>query len=1205
MAVKASAQITLTYVVDVKAVYRYYLLQSANLSAPSKPVDNTYPPATGSWDDVEPAYNNGSTEKLYFVDCTVFNDNTCKYSDVSLSSSYEAAKLAYNKAANAEQTAQNILTNTIYGVDVMYAQNTSNTTAPTSGWSTTAPAWASGKYMWQKTVITYGDGSTDESKPTCITGATGATGSTGGTGAAGKGVSSIVEQYYQSTSSTSLSGGSWSTTYPGWVDGKYIWTRSVISYTSGDPTTTTAVCVTGGKGATGSQGPKGDTGGTGPQGPQGVAGSSIWTTTTAPTTPNYTFTISNLTGGNGTAIKVGDVIKYSYYMYTVSSVSSTTVLASTRVSIRGSTGTGAKWYAGTAITGTSTTATVFSGSGISSAVVGDMYLNTSTSNTYRCTTAGAASAAKWVYVSNIKGAMGDAAIWYEGTAITGTSTTANIYSSSEVSSAKVGDMYLNTDTSNVYRCTTAGNASTAKWVYVSNIGGNPGDPGADGQTLYATSNSSITTAAKVATLSTGTLILKAGVSVNVKFTYANSAVNPTLNVSDTGAKAIYTNGSRYAYWSAGQTVLFTYDGTNWQVASTPVYANTVTVGNSSSNNVYIDSNSVDIRSNTRVLASFGERTVIGNTETKGILLENDGGISFWKDGVVTTSFKDDAIYLGQNNSDDDYVTHTSIYFGDMAVMRSSETIFSDGSTYASTEIRSENAHLRLDSDDISIQAKDSDGSLSAYISATTWQYGYPDDPRHAVVYFKAEDNVNADRLGKQSISLSPNRFIWLLKDNVDNFELNSEYYNQNLQLSVSNMTNSHWGGVLLATDMFHIHVEDATKESWYYFLPDALQLPNTAALKWASKNGKNPYFGYATDQVDGTYVWSLTGTNYASGLAIGGGSGNLLWKGEAVSTASHTHSYLPLSGGNITGHVYLTGAQASSSTGNTTQLVFGTSSNNHVAITSNNNAIVINPTTSTTTGQIVLYLDKASSFPKGITGNCSSATKATQDGSGNVITSTYRKLTDTVPVTNGGTGGTTAAAARANLATWMYDVVSSASSSGTYPGLARPDGTTTGYVRTPQSGLLPYQNGGHGTVGTSSWPFNNGYFNNLYKGGKAVATVTWTSYTITPHSNVSASADTTWTCKYNASLGIVYVDGYVEYTPTAAVDAGTSIEIGTMPSALYPADTVALSCAAPSTNARRWMGSIGSSAGAIVVRSSSSLAKGTTYGLHVNAMYVI
>lgn len=76
----------------------------------------------------------------------------------------------------------------------------------------------------------------------------------------------------------------------------------------------------------------------------------------------------------------------------------------------GATGTagtrGSQWFSGTGVTGTSTTATVFSGSGVSSALVGDWYLNTSTGYTYYCSTAGAASAAKWVYKGSIKGATG-------------------------------------------------------------------------------------------------------------------------------------------------------------------------------------------------------------------------------------------------------------------------------------------------------------------------------------------------------------------------------------------------------------------------------------------------------------------------------------------------------------------------------------------------------------------------------------------------------------------------------------------------------------------------------------------------------------------------------------------------------------------------------------------------------------------------------
>lgn len=70
---------------------------------------------------------------------------------------------------------------------------------------------------------------------------------------------------------------------------------------------------------------------------------------------------------------------------------------------------GTKWFSGVGITGTSTTATVFSGSGVTEAVVDDRYQNTSTGNVYRCTEGGAASVAKWVYDSNIKGPTGDVA----------------------------------------------------------------------------------------------------------------------------------------------------------------------------------------------------------------------------------------------------------------------------------------------------------------------------------------------------------------------------------------------------------------------------------------------------------------------------------------------------------------------------------------------------------------------------------------------------------------------------------------------------------------------------------------------------------------------------------------------------------------------------------------------------------------------------
>lgn len=101
MAVKASATITLSFLADIKAVYRYYKLQASTTSAPTKPIN--YPPS--GWTETEPSYTSGSTNTLYFVDLTILTNDTWSYSIVSKSSSYEAAKEAYNKAQNAQDTA--------------------------------------------------------------------------------------------------------------------------------------------------------------------------------------------------------------------------------------------------------------------------------------------------------------------------------------------------------------------------------------------------------------------------------------------------------------------------------------------------------------------------------------------------------------------------------------------------------------------------------------------------------------------------------------------------------------------------------------------------------------------------------------------------------------------------------------------------------------------------------------------------------------------------------------------------------------------------------------------------------------------------------------------------------------------------------------------------------------------------------------------
>lgn len=146
---KASAQITISRIVDISSVTRYYLLQSSTSAAPSKPTAN---PPGGSWTTTEPTYTSGSTNTLYFVDLTVFTNSTFSYSAVSKSSSYEAAKAAYNKADTAQSTANSAQStaNTALSQSIEYIVGTQ--TAATNAWKgvTTDAALSVGKTIAYK-----------------------------------------------------------------------------------------------------------------------------------------------------------------------------------------------------------------------------------------------------------------------------------------------------------------------------------------------------------------------------------------------------------------------------------------------------------------------------------------------------------------------------------------------------------------------------------------------------------------------------------------------------------------------------------------------------------------------------------------------------------------------------------------------------------------------------------------------------------------------------------------------------------------------------------------------------------------------------------------------------------------------------------------------------------------------------------------------
>ena len=147
----------------------------------------------------------------------------------------EIADKAKDTADQAATDAATALNAAISGVDVEYAQNTSNTEAPKDGWTTVAPAWKSGYYIWQRTKTSYANGKPSTySEATCISGADGQSGTS-------VTITSTEVRYAGSASNTTAPTTGWNATPPAVAEGQYLWTRTKVTYSDG--TTTTAYSV--------------------------------------------------------------------------------------------------------------------------------------------------------------------------------------------------------------------------------------------------------------------------------------------------------------------------------------------------------------------------------------------------------------------------------------------------------------------------------------------------------------------------------------------------------------------------------------------------------------------------------------------------------------------------------------------------------------------------------------------------------------------------------------------------------------------------------------------------------------------------------------------------------------------------------------------------------------------------------------------------
>lgn len=153
------------------------------------------------------------------------------------------------------------------------------------------------------------------------------------------------------------------------------------------------------------KGAKGDTGAAGAKGATGATGAAGTAATIA------VGTVTTGVAGSNAAVTNGGTAAAAVFNFTIPRGATGATGPQGPKGEIGATGAagqkGSQAYTGTGITGTSTTAAVFSTSGVSSAQVNDLYFNTSTGNFYQCTVAGAATVAKWVYKGSFKGPKGD------------------------------------------------------------------------------------------------------------------------------------------------------------------------------------------------------------------------------------------------------------------------------------------------------------------------------------------------------------------------------------------------------------------------------------------------------------------------------------------------------------------------------------------------------------------------------------------------------------------------------------------------------------------------------------------------------------------------------------------------------------------------------------------------------------------------------
>ena len=198
------------------------------------------PPSTG-WQVEVPTVPAGH----FLWTKTVWN-----YTDSSSETGYSVARMGQDGAKGNDGVAGKDGVG-IKTTVIEYAVNTSGTTRPASGWSTTIPNTPQGQYLWTRTTWTYTDNTTEQGYSVARQGNNGQNGTNGVDGDDGVGIATTLIEYNKSTNSTTPPSTGWTSTIPSISGGQYLWTRVTLNYTNGQTAESYTVARQGEDGADG------------------------------------------------------------------------------------------------------------------------------------------------------------------------------------------------------------------------------------------------------------------------------------------------------------------------------------------------------------------------------------------------------------------------------------------------------------------------------------------------------------------------------------------------------------------------------------------------------------------------------------------------------------------------------------------------------------------------------------------------------------------------------------------------------------------------------------------------------------------------------------------------------------------------------------------------------------------------------------------